>query len=403
MTLGREFNSSLSGLFGRGEDMNNIFITGMLRSGTTLVEKLLHGHPELSIASQPSPLFYIEMKRKYLKGIRADSRYPLGNQFRSEDLRSENFYRFLDTEFIERQDLLSVFSEMKKYSGQSTKSLLSDRYIGSLNSGKFMEVYKQLMKFIEELYFKMRLRYSGSKEVICEEFLPYILSRSNESKGIIVIRDPRDVLTSLGFGEYEKWVGKKRPILFDLRNWRKSVAFAIYLESSSDRYQTVKYEDLVEDPINVLNKIASFLNIRKFEEELYIHGIKDQSGDLWSGNSSFGGKQCIVQADSVKKYSTLMDAETIKYVESICYPEMVYLDYEFDMIQEFDEKNIRNYCESPKGIREVFCAELSHSKQYVEEEIERYKNLQSSLQRHEANTWFLFEEVYERFRESLLK
>jgi Sulfotransferase family len=46
-----------------------LFVTGMQRSGTTLLEKLLHAHPELSVLSQPFPLLFVEVKRAFLESI----------------------------------------------------------------------------------------------------------------------------------------------------------------------------------------------------------------------------------------------------------------------------------------------------------------------------------------------
>ena len=57
----------------------------------------------------------------------------------------------------------------------------------------------------------------GSKEIFCEEYIPYFLS--NGVKVILLIRDPRDIITSLNFGKGADFTGEIRPTLFNIRNW----------------------------------------------------------------------------------------------------------------------------------------------------------------------------------------
>jgi len=41
---------------------------------------------------------------------------------------------------------------------------------------------------------------------------------------VIIIRDPRDTVTSQHYGKADLQIGAPRPILFQIRQWRKSVA-----------------------------------------------------------------------------------------------------------------------------------------------------------------------------------
>ena len=62
----------------------------------------------------------------------------------------------------------------------------------------------------------------GSKEIAVEEYIPYFIEVG--TKVVLVVRDPRAMIASLALGEGERYGGSPRPILFDVRNWRKSVA-----------------------------------------------------------------------------------------------------------------------------------------------------------------------------------
>ena len=61
---------------------SSIFITGLYRSGTTLVDKILQNHPENFIASQPISSLFYEVKKQFLQSINKATNFPLGNLFR---------------------------------------------------------------------------------------------------------------------------------------------------------------------------------------------------------------------------------------------------------------------------------------------------------------------------------
>ena len=48
-----------------------LFVTGMLRSGTTLLDKLLSIHPQALVHSQPLTPLYVKVKRAFLQTRRS--------------------------------------------------------------------------------------------------------------------------------------------------------------------------------------------------------------------------------------------------------------------------------------------------------------------------------------------
>ncbi len=65
--------------------MDYFLITGMSRSGTTLLEKLLDSHQELKVLSQPLPLFYRYLKQQFfLKIDYPETHYVLNDLFIEE-------------------------------------------------------------------------------------------------------------------------------------------------------------------------------------------------------------------------------------------------------------------------------------------------------------------------------
>lgn len=380
--------------FKRKSNLKNLLITGCYRTGTTLIEKLVQAHPEVCIASQPFPVLYFYLKNVFYDSLALERLYPLGPLFLESSYNLEDFYNFLDRYQISKNDIIRIFSELKEYKrGLWTPEILSFRE--QLNPGYFFDVYSQLNGFIPEIFSKEDVCYTGGKEILCEEYVPYLLS--NGVKIIIIVRDPRDVITSLNFRKKDNLTGDKRPVLYSLRLWRKSIAFALECEDN-ENFMWLKYEDLVEKPIKILSKIAGFLDINVFGPDVLEEGIRDQYGDLWSSNSSFLSHKRI-SGDSIGRFETVLPEYVVSYIEACCLPEMKYLNYDLNRVQDFDEKALRDFKEPFPIEHEKFLSNKDYSLEHIDEEIERYGYLKGSLilSDNEARKWFLFEKVYKKY------
>jgi len=83
-----------------------------------------------------------------------------------------------------------------------------------------------------------------------------------------------------------------------------------------------KYEDLASSPFELLDSIVRFLGVSNLSEDLFNKGIFDHSGNLWIGNFSHHSNP-FVSNDSVGVFRKYLPEETMKYIESTCYPEMI--------------------------------------------------------------------------------
>ena len=182
-----------------------VFITGMARSGTTLLDKLLASHPDATILSQPFPLLFVGAKSAFLK-VRAalPKIYPLNSLFLETDYTYEDFSHFLSRFDFSRAELVNLFGEMKSYQGQYTKTPDIDSAIAEFRSYRFAELFAQL-----QYHFRRRSAPTvcGSKETYCEEFVPFLVQSG--WKCIIMVRDPRDTVVSLNYGHFERFLGKR--------------------------------------------------------------------------------------------------------------------------------------------------------------------------------------------------
>lgn len=311
--------------------MHPFFITGMMRSGTSLLAELLNTQPQITCTSQKYTDSFLKLKKEFNVTKNIDDYHVLNNLFKEA--------RYAPSDFI-------AFLEHRNFKETYSKNLP--------------------IKSKESIY-------SGNKEILCEEYIGYFIRC--KIKCILIIRDPRDIITSLNYGRHQEFTGNHRPILFDLRNWRKSIHHHI-LHHTNKNILTVKYEDLVLNPLETLNKITSFLEVRSFTkpEELKIQG-----------NSSHENYSSI-NTRSVGIYKKLLGPNIISYIEQICSPEMIYANYlkEFkhvsSVIQNFNEPfsikrpEFVDFMESTKDhvIDELKRIELLYKKDITEQEVKKY-------------------------------
>jgi hypothetical protein len=324
-----------------------ILVTGMLRCGTTLVEKLLANHPDVSLLAQPFPFLFLDAKRAFLQSIgRGGDPYPLGDLFLETGFTNADFTRFLATYAPSRDALLDSFDRMAGYSGQRTRFPAEHvrAVVNALKPGDFAATLEQLYR---ELGHRESARWFGGKDNLCEEFLPYLLDRG--AACTVIVRDPRDMLASLNHGRGEEFGGKAKPTLFNLRHWRKSVAFALHLQDHP-RFVWMRYEDVVADPVAELNRVTSILQIAPFTPQMFADGIKDQDGTPWEGNSSHATARGL-DASSVGAYRRVLPLEVTAFTEAVCYPEMRHLGYHVTLPREQIADTIAAFTE-PYDVRE---------------------------------------------------
>jgi hypothetical protein len=250
---------------------------------------------------------------------------------------------------------------MKTYSGQMTKVrfniLKKDNYT-------FLEVFDLLLKSNLE---KEDVYSFGSKEIMCEEFIPYLLK--NGTKIIVIIRDPRDVVSSVNYPQKEKYLGNKKPTLFVLRGWRRTIDYIKNLEDSKN-IAYVRYEDLVATPYKILAKITNFLGTTPFEKNHFEKGIYDRDGKLWKANTSFDTQTSFISSNSVGGYKNVLSDDEINYIESICKNEMNLMGYSFDT--QPNKEIIKTFKDYGVEESEHLDKDFSSLKENIEREIQRY-------------------------------
>lgn len=364
-----------------------LFLTGMQRSGTTLLEKLVGLHPDASILSQPFPLLFVEAKRDFLHGLgRSGVRYPLGHLFLEDGYRQEDFDLHLAELRIDGARLGRIFEEMQGFSGQYTRidRPALERAIARLPPAGFAELVASLYRALSP---QPDSPVTGGKETICEEFLPYLLDRG--WRCVLILRDPRDVVASLNHGRGPEYGGRLKPTLFNVRNWRKSVAYALHLEDRPG-FLWLRYEDLVTDPRAALRRISRACGLAAFE-----------AGEIrgWSGNSSHG-ERVGVSAASVGAYRQVLPDTVARFIEAACLPEMRLLGYPTSLDAEDAPGVLRSFEEPYEITREGVESDLAGGAHAANIALEaRRLELLAAPPSAETRPWFLFERAQARLRE----
>ncbi len=304
--------------------MNYFFITGLYRSGTTLLQKILQSHLQIFSLDQPLPNLYYHLKSSFYKERNIIEKNILGILFPNEHYELDEFISFANNQLLNEKDFEIIFKQAKSFSGVNSDKVFN--ISTKLQAAKLNEVYHQICDLLAKEYNNENTTYRGSKEIIAEEYIPYFLNK--KIKVILIVRDIRDVINSLNYGKGNNFTGEIRPTLFNIRNWRKSVAYSIKYKNNT-HFLSIKYEDLIHHTPQILTKVSDFLQISEFTTESYLNSLKDQNNKKWQANSSFENYDSISNK-SIGKYKSNFSSELIEYIEKLCLPELVHLNYEVE-------------------------------------------------------------------------
>ena len=372
-----------------------LIVTGCYRSGTTLLEKLLHAHPASCVASQPFPALYAYVKVLFDESRGVRRRYPLSHRFLEADYSDGEFATFLDRRQLTDSDIDAVFGQLAGHlEGHWTPEILGVR--ATIQPGTFMEVYRQLMRSLLALFPKAGTRILGSKEILVEEYVPYLLDQGVHA--VVILRDPRDMIASLNFRERDNATGRGRPVLYSMRVWRKSVATALAFEGHP-RFRWLQYEDLVASPQTVMAGLGDWLGLSDFPDDVLSGSLRDQRGREWDGNSSFRD-QVGVSRTSVGRFRKILPEGVQAFIEAVAAPEMALLGY---AVSRSVATAVSHYRDPFTDVHARFPADYSADPHRLRNELERLDRLasRSTLSEEEARRWFVYPEAYRRLREAV--
>ena len=367
-----------------------IFITGVARSGTTLLDKILSVPNVSRIFSQPLPLLFSSLKARFLIEKGTPNSYPLSDMFMENYYDFRDWQEFLNDHLIGVSELRENFQEMSSFSGQLTRPAELGSFIDGYEPSNLEKFLNQYLSWLSN---DMR-QTVGLKEIWCEEYLPFLLGKG--FKCIQVIRDPRDLITSLNYGDGQLYGGRPKPLLFNVRAWRKSVAMCLKV-ASHPLHIKVKYEDLVNGSDRVITELLQFLSLNNSDTELSLSRVTDHDGHPWQSNSSHISTSQITKK-SVGKYKDILPRLTSAAIEALCLPEMNAMGYATDL----NMNKLNAYISELSFYENLERPELASylwGPRRREEELERAKLISNGNYRAE---YFMFEESFKTIRASAL-
>ncbi len=362
-----------------------LFVTGMPRSGTTLLDKLLSIHPQAHVFSQPLPLLYVRAKEAFLESRPRTTvrRYPMNDMVSANWYPPADFSDFLATYRLGGAFCRTVLEDMVPFDGQYTKPEDPFRMLEAYRPASF---YGFVTRYFESLGATGGLRVVGSKETWCEEYIPYFLE--NGARVLVILRDPRDAITSLNHGRGTSFGGRRKPHLFNLRQWRKSVAFALAHRERAD-FLALRYEDLACDPTTTAARITDFLELDRFSPEVFEGPLRSQSGKVWRSNSSHRAMTRITP-DSVGRYRKHLPRKTDLFVQAACFAEMKRLGYQVEIGEDEVPTTLDRYRED-EPLERPELAFYAWSDERREEERARWRMLRQGAF---EPAWFIFETAF---------
>lgn len=264
----------------------NLFLFGMPRSGTKLLRELLNSHEEVFIPVAESnfiPLFF----KKYgavmdfsKSEIRSNIKKDIEKSLFIFYLKNEHQFN-IDFKFIEKLEKPMLLSE-------------------------FMSIL--FLKFCK----KQNIKILGDKTPSYIYHTKILKNLFPTAKFIHIYRDPRDIVISMN----KAW-GKN--IFLAAHEWNETMNYFRTLKESDINLLEIKYEDLIDDPQTVLNKICEYLNIN-FSEKLLTPNTKPENrGDAKGFNR--------IKKNNYNKYIDKLTNKDLSTIENILVENLRYYNY----------------------------------------------------------------------------
>jgi hypothetical protein len=328
-------------------------ISGIFRTGTTLLTRVLDAHAQVSAMYQPITPFFKMWLNIYLRQsgtIADDENIPMGIDTWSRD-QYEHFVRHIFDVRFEKRDIelleARITEDVAHDRGEKPRHFLPR--LCDLVPGTGRELVEQLYDIVSTGVTRTQTRCFGIKELWIEEFFLPLGQRAG-IKSMHLIRDPRAIYASRNFGKIlEQRKFEKYPLLFIVKAWRRSLKYERWNRPRKNEYMLVKYEDFVSDPGTCLEGVCRLLGIDYSDEMKEPAVLKDGKGNRWTTNSSFFTGSGRIYRDAREHWQAVLTDDEVGAIEFLCNREMAGAGYE--RVQHgFGEKEFLAFKEDPNTL-----------------------------------------------------
>ncbi|MCF8009191.1 MAG: sulfotransferase [Halanaerobiales bacterium] len=263
------------------EKFQPIFIVGVGRSGTSLLQSMLNAHSK--IAFPPETHFirnYIKKKSSFRKEIK--------NIINDKYLKNLNLN--IEETILSARNFVDFYTNLLK---DFAKSCNKD-YVGDKDP-KNIENIKQINKFFPNAII------------------------------VNIYRDPRAVIAS----RIKAVWSQNKPLWQHLLAYKAQFNYLINNKNHFKNYIEIKFEELIINPEKELSKILSLLDL-KFENNML--SFYEKSNDVVFGKEYQWKKNLFkpVMIKNIDKWQSELSPQLIKKIEKTLYPEMKKKKYIFN-------------------------------------------------------------------------
>lgn len=271
-----------------------IFIVGVGRSGTSLLQSFLNAHPD--IAFTPETQFV----RKYL---------AKGDLKKKIEANPSTFFT----------DLLSKDKEFARASMPATEIVTESKV-------NVVDVYQT---FLGKYTAAKGKSIAGDKDPRNLDLIETLYKYFPQGKVIHIIRDPRDVVASRMKADWSS----KTPFLLHpmMYNAQFHRGRRIGKQYYGDNYFEIKYETLIAEPESSLKEMCRFLGVEFAPSML---NFAESSKELVSESEMQWKKETLgpLLSKNSGKWRKTLSASQIHYVQTLCQPVLREFGYENDVV-----------------------------------------------------------------------
>ena len=198
--------------------MQKFFVSGMFRSGTTLIARVLNSNEHITCASDPFAPLFKSFRNAILsdEDVEFDPRSPLDDYYFSRKKLSH--LHLVKNATLQTKCSINDLVQLRKdivVAAKPYSPKIID-HINNLRGSNYFELFESAYDILRDSYGTNESKIYGFKEVWTNEFAHVLADELKDTKVIHVVRDPRSVFLSnlsSNTGAY--------PPIFLCRQWRK--------------------------------------------------------------------------------------------------------------------------------------------------------------------------------------
>lgn len=232
----------------------------------------------------------------------------------------------------------------------------------------FASVYSYIYK--EEARFSLKMNLL-IKEVRTYNLIPYIMANFPDSKFLLQVRDPRDMVCSWKKSPVHRGDTIRAANVWH-QNQHESLKIVHNLKSNG-KIWVYRYEDLLTEPERVLREICNFLGTRFEDNMLDFHNAKEtidqsQQTDNWKNLNK------PLMRDNFNKFRKELSEDDIKYIEFLNHKLMKVWGYnlEYNLVDQLEFENIeKRLKKDERQVKEAY-GELCEDEKAKRKEFHKY-------------------------------